>query len=474
MNQRRSLIGWLSACSIMPLVAVGVANLPAAQTLGAPTYTVYNAPQTTIEGSADVDIAMTPNSKYAFVVGANETGARRIRPVEIDTTPAELPSFNIDTNYPNLFPSTDPTTSQPVTPVVSNISIHPSGAYAIVTLRDSTSSNGTQGKAIFVAINQATGAITKLQVGGSDVDPATLGVFPDSVEIAPNGNYAVVANSDERSNTAGTIQIIDLREGSPTRFTVIASSTITPTLPGGDTLPTTDPQPETVAIAPNSARAFVTLQPNNAVTVVDVNTTTLATTAVTRLLPRGSNGQTRLHPDGISATDIGGTQYVVTADEGIGPGVPGGPAKSNTVSLFQVGSASDGPTLNRINSIQYPSPGTDPQKVDMGVVDGQLRAFVTFGASNQVGVLAVAASGLVRETEVVLSNGQSAVSNPEGIVVGPTVTFGAASGQVIVTANRGSRNVSVIFAQSSASPSPSTSPLPNKEYLPDVRQGTNP
>ncbi len=339
----------------MPLLAIVAANLMASATLGQTTYTVFNSPNTgpgQIEGSEELDLVLTGNEKYAVIVGSNEggdvtpgsTAPLRVRAVRLQP-PAEISRrLKSGTNYPGVF--VNGTTSDWR---VSNIALHPSGAYAIVTLRDAVSANPTIGRAIFININPANGQITKRAIGTPD-DTLALGVFPDSIEIDPTGEFAVVANSDETPNSAGTIQVIDLRPATP-----VVVSTITPSIPAGDTLPTADPQPETVAISPDSTRAFVSLQPNNAITTLEITPGTLATTASTQLLGRNPTNNYRFHPDGLHVVDIAGGRYLVTADEGWSGAPTYAPGTSNrpsSVSMYQI-PAAPATALTRINTINY-------------------------------------------------------------------------------------------------------------------------
>ena len=60
----------------------------------------------------------------------------------------------------------------------------------------------------------------------------------------------------------------------------------------------------------------MSLQPNNAITILEINPGTLATTASTQLLGRNPTNNFRFHPDGLHVIDIAGGRYLVTADEG--------------------------------------------------------------------------------------------------------------------------------------------------------------
>src|SRR5690606_3632489 len=101
----------------------------------------------------------------------------------------------------------------------------------------------------------------------------TVGIGPDSVAIAPSGDFAVVANEDEEdelnltnlAHRAGTVSVIDLRYGPDvmTQVEVALPQEGIPYFPH-------DPQPETVRVAPDGSFILATLQENNAIARVEV------------------------------------------------------------------------------------------------------------------------------------------------------------------------------------------------------------
>ena len=382
MNRRRSLVGWLSTAGIVPLLAIIVANLIASATLGQTTYTVFNSPNIgsgQIEGSEELDLVLTGNEKYAVIVGSNEGGnghqvIRRPRCAcarcGCSRQGKLFRRLKSGTNIPGVFEQWHDIRLACQQHRVASV-----GRLRHRHAARRCSANPTIGRAIFININAANGQITKRAISTPD-DTLALGVFPDSIEIDPTGTFAVVANSDETPNSAGTIQVIDLRPATP-----VVVSTITPSIPAGDTLPTADPQPETVAISPDSTRAFVSLQPNNAITTLEITPGTLATTASTQLLGRNpTNNNYRFHPDGLHVVDIAGGRYLVTADEGWSGAPTYAPGTSNrpsSVSMYQI-PAAPATALTRINTINYEL-NSNPQKLDYGTVAGAPRVFVSLG-----------------------------------------------------------------------------------------------
>ena len=202
--------------------------------------------------------------------------------------------------------------------------------------------------------------------------PVEVGALPDAITVSPDGNLLVTSNEGEPNdeNTvdpAGSVSIIDISSG------VEAASVATATFAAfdgmedelraagvrifgqlfsdtgevdeegeaiyeeaGATTASQDLEPEYATIDSSSSTAYVTLQENNAVAIVD-----LASATVTGIVPLGlkdhflpgngldpSNrdgiaGKIRSHkvlgmfqPDAIASYEIAGQTYLVTANEG--------------------------------------------------------------------------------------------------------------------------------------------------------------
>lgn len=237
---------------------------------------------------------------------------------------------------------------------LTSAAVHPSGAYVLAVVQNEA--HDVPGR--LIALRLADGKV---------LGAHAIGVGPDDVSIAPDGRTAVVANEAEGytwdSKTArytsapGTIAIVDLSRG-PACATVkrLALPDLTGhpgvtqaadgrflersvdrdgngTIEGEEKdilipLDATPPhlEPEYVTYAPDSRHAYVTLQENNAIAVVDpvagrlVRVIGLGVTD--HAADRKDDGQIdasdRLRafrePDGIVVTPDG--RYLVTADEG--------------------------------------------------------------------------------------------------------------------------------------------------------------
>lgn len=185
------------------------------------------------------------------------------------------------------------------------------------------------------------------------------GALPDMVTFSPNGKFVLVANEGE-PNSYGETDSVD-PEGSVTvirprsRFRRLDATTIGFTefngseadlradgirIFGPGASAAQDFEPESIAVAPDNRTAFVTLQENNAVAVLD-----LRSMSVARLIPlgfkdhslagngldasdrdgAGNSGLVSIAnwpvrglymPDGIAAYRVAGRNYFVTANEG--------------------------------------------------------------------------------------------------------------------------------------------------------------
>ena len=190
----------------------------------------------------------------------------------------------------------------------------------------------------------------------------TVGALPDMLVFTPDGQYVVVANEGE-PNSYGLADSVD-PEGSVSIIKVNRSATPTVAtadfkafigkedelrkagvrLYGPGANAAQDIEPEYVAITEDGKTAYVTLQENNAVAIVDIvsakvtsikalgykdhslagmgldasdedgGTNTNSGTAAIKILQRAVRGL--YLPDGIASYSVNGQTYLVTANEG--------------------------------------------------------------------------------------------------------------------------------------------------------------
>ena len=203
---------------------------------------------------------------------------------------------------------------------------------------------------------------------------------PDSIAISPDGNYAAIAIENERDyglnngdmpqTPAGEVMIFDISADQPESWSssLVDISGLARQFPD-------DPEPEYVDI--NQAnQVAVTLQENNHLVVIDLNSATLTsdfTTGRTRVQivyeQTGSRGIQRSitaprEPDGTSWL---GNDFIVTADEG---GYYGG---TDTVTIFNISGDviwSSGDTMKRVvraigREQQVLDKGAQPENIEV-------------------------------------------------------------------------------------------------------------
>jgi DNA-binding beta-propeller fold protein YncE len=185
-----------------------------------------------------------------------------------------------------------------------------------------------------------------------------VGALPDLVTLSPDGRWVLVANEGEPNSYGladsvdpeGSITIIDLATGvmTPTvrtaTFTAFNGAALDPTIRifGPNATVAQDLEPEGIAVSPDSGTAYVTLQENNALGVVDIESAT-----VTQLIGLGfkdhnlpgngldaSNLDNMVNianwpvlglylPDEVAAIAYQGNTYLVMANEGDARDYPG-------------------------------------------------------------------------------------------------------------------------------------------------------
>lgn len=192
----------------------------------------------------------------------------------------------------------------------------------------------------------------------------TAGYLPDMVTFTPDGNYALVANEGEPNNLAtidpiGSVGIIEVNTGNYTDLNFSAFNNQETALEAqgfrvtGETrIPSAtnpdedasrsksklenDVEPEYITVTNDSKTAYVALQENNGIAVVDITSKT-----ITKILPLGTKDFNNFNfdfsdkdddqllrknwpvkgyyqPDAIEYFEIDGTGYIISANEGDG------------------------------------------------------------------------------------------------------------------------------------------------------------
>ena len=219
----------------------------------------------------------------------------------------------------------------------------------------SANSVAVHGGVVAVAIEGAnvddTGRVVLLNSNGDYITDYEAGVLPDMVAFSPNGRYIVVANEGEPSDDysidpEGSVTVIDIRRGATTgtvrhadfssfnaRRDELTAAGVRLFGPGATVAQ--DLEPEYVAVSSDSRTAYVTLQENNAVAVVDLPTASVRDVVALgvkdhsqeqyRLDPSNRDDGIRFRtgnvlgmymPDSIARITLGGRDYLLTANEG--------------------------------------------------------------------------------------------------------------------------------------------------------------
>ncbi|MBY0217023.1 choice-of-anchor I domain-containing protein [Paenibacillus illinoisensis] len=209
---------------------------------------------------------------------------------------------------------------------VTSVTVSKDGKYGLAVIR--TGDTDTEAnKGLLAIVDLATYKTVKTY---------ELGIGPDSIALSPDGLHAVIAIEDEELNKAadeidypnakrpGSIMIVsfaggNVLEGEVTNLPVSLEDVSGASYPH-------DPQPEYVAISPDSKTAAVTLQENNVIAIIDLQTKqissifSLGTTSHQADLNDDGVVQftesltARYEPDGIAFSADG--KYLTTANEG--------------------------------------------------------------------------------------------------------------------------------------------------------------
>lgn len=222
--------------------------------------------------------------------------------------------------------------------------------------------------AVEAQVKTDNGKVVFFNANGNFLNQVTVGALPDMLVFTPDGTRVLVANEGEPNNDytvdpEGSVSIVDLSSGVGAAQVVTAdfkSFNKTGVDPGvrifgPNASVAQDLEPEYIAVAPDSRTAFVTLQENNALGVLD-----LQTNRFTRVLSLGYKNHNRIgngldasdrdnanlirnwevlgmyQPDAIAAFEAGRETFLITANEGDAreyTGTPGFTEEARVASL---------------------------------------------------------------------------------------------------------------------------------------------
>jgi hypothetical protein len=148
--------------------------------------------------------------------------------------------------------------------------------------------DGIVAAAVEAKDKQANGSVVFFDSDGGFLASVEAGALPDMVTFAPDGSKVLTANEGEPSNDysvdpEGSVTIVDISNGveNVTQSDVVTAdfakfndADLDPAIRiyGPNATVAQDLEPEYIAVSPDSSTAWVTLQENNALAIVDLET----------------------------------------------------------------------------------------------------------------------------------------------------------------------------------------------------------
>ena len=220
------------------------------------------------------------------------------------------------------------------------------GGINSIAIKDGTIAAAIEGESA-----QDKGSVVFFDIEGNVLNQVTVGVLPDMVTYTPDGTKVLVANEGEPDeddptiNPEGSISIIDVSEGveqasvATADFKAFNGQEAELRERGVRIFPevdfANDAEPEYITVSPDGTQAFVSLQENNAIAVVDLHEHKVVDIQPLGLKDYSLEGNALdasdedgginienepvfglYQPDAIAAYEVDGATYYVTANEG--------------------------------------------------------------------------------------------------------------------------------------------------------------
>lgn len=277
-------------------------------------------------------LTLTPIATYS--TGLYDEGASEI--AAYDSATQRLFVTNAASNTVTILDISDPTNPTEVGTI--SFDEYGGGVNSVAVL---------DGAVVFAAVEgedtDTPGRVVIFDLDGTYVIDVEVGVLPDMVAVSPDGRWVLTANEGEPSSEydsdpEGSISIIDLAADDPNMTLVTFEGVEIPEgvrIYGPNATPAQDLEPEYIAITPNSTTAYVTLQENNAVAVINIETASVISIVPLGLKDYSAEGNGidasnedgainiqnypvfgMYQPDAIAAYEVDGELYLVTANEG--------------------------------------------------------------------------------------------------------------------------------------------------------------
>jgi hypothetical protein len=311
--------------------------------------TITGNPSATIYIIDNDNVAPTPSNQIelnylrSFDPSGSNTSTCEI--VVHDPASQRLFTTSAIAGFLDIINFTDPTAPT----VVSSIDMNVYGGVTSVAVK-----NGIVAVASPNADETLNGSVVFFDTNGTFLKQVTVGALPDMITFSPDGTKVMTANEGQPNanysvDPEGSVSVINISGGIPSLtqanvttllFTAYNSQETALIASGVRKLKLTstmsqDFEPEYITISSDSQKAWVSLQENNA--IAEIN---LATTSISDIWALGAkdvsipgNGmdisdnnnqvlianwpmQAFYLPDGIANYTVGGTTFIVTANEG--------------------------------------------------------------------------------------------------------------------------------------------------------------
>ncbi|WP_417826493.1 choice-of-anchor I family protein [Thalassospira povalilytica] len=228
------------------------------------------------------------------------------------------------------------------------------GALELATWGKGANSVAVKNGIVAVAVEnenkQAPGKAVFFDTEGNFIASVTVGALPDMIKFSPDGKYVLVANEGEPNDAftndpEGGVSIISIGGGvdgvsdadvRTVDFKFLNDAELPygmRTSNPGTSSVAQDIEPEYIAVSGDSKTAYVSLQENNAVAIIDIETATVKHVAglgfkdhsVHAFDASDKDGKINIRtwpvmgmymPDNIDAIEIGGKDWILIANEG--------------------------------------------------------------------------------------------------------------------------------------------------------------
>ncbi|NJL04290.1 MAG: DUF4397 domain-containing protein [Chloroflexaceae bacterium] len=358
----------LRPVSLFVLVALLLSTFatvaPTAQTTAAPaTLATLPAP---VQAVTPVETDLAPEVQASVTKAITPTASIALRPIgTYKGQGAEIVAFDTDSQRlfvvnaagsVEILDASDPTNLTFISAITTTTELPPYGG----TPNSVAVKNGLVAIAVENgAVRTDPGAVLFYDTNGTLLNAVQAGALPDMVTFTPDGNKALVANEGEPNpdftiDPEGSVTIIDIpatpitpatvlntvevsftdfNKGGPRHAEAVAANIRTPN-PGTSTV-AQDLEPEYIALSADSSKAYVAMQENNTLAIIDIATATVDTLiglgTKDHSLPGNEldasdrddtinirNWPVRgiYQPDAIATFTVGGETYIATANEG--------------------------------------------------------------------------------------------------------------------------------------------------------------